>query len=301
MSIIQLKNLTKQYANNAGCFDINITINESEVYGFIGPNGAGKTTVIRQMVGFIKSDSGTAKILNYDSWKESEKIMTSLGYLSGEIKLPEYMTGHEYLKTLTIIRSNVSWPYVEKLINYFELDSKRKIKKMSKGMKQKVAIISAFMHKPKILILDEPTSGLDPLMQEKFKTLIRNSKKEGATIFMSSHIFGEIENVCDKVAVIKKGKIISEVSITEMKNSAQKEYEIKFSTIDDYLNFLSKKWNVIAKNDITKVVNINIQTAHVDNFLKEISLYKIDNFKELPFNLESHFIEFYKDEVNFDD
>lgn len=163
------------------------------------------------MIGFIKSNTGFAKILNYDCWKESVKIMESLGYLASEVTLPDYMSGIDYLKTVANIKKNISWAYVEKLINYFELDAKRKIKKMSKGMKQKVTIISAFMHKSKVLVLDEPTSGLDPLMQERFNTLIRNSKKEGATIFMSSHIFGEIENICDKVAVIKKGGIISEI------------------------------------------------------------------------------------------
>ncbi|WP_342218648.1 ABC transporter ATP-binding protein [Spiroplasma endosymbiont of Amphimallon solstitiale] len=301
MNIIQLKNLTKEYSPNIGCFDINLSINKGEVYGFIGPNGAGKTTVIRQMIGFIKSDTGFAKILDYDCWKESAKIMEFLGYLAGEVTLPDYMSGIVYLKTVANIRKNISWAYVEKLINYFELDAKRKIKKMSKGMKQKVAIISAFMHKPKVLVLDEPTSGLDPLMQERFNTLIRNSKNEGATIFMSSHIFGEIENICDKVAVIKKGKIISEISIKEIQNSAKKNYEIKFSTVKDYNDFLNKKWDIIEKNNITKVIKVNVLSTNVDKFLKELSLYKVDNFKELPFSLEEYFIKFYKDEVNFND
>ncbi|WP_342254755.1 ABC transporter ATP-binding protein [Spiroplasma endosymbiont of Zeiraphera isertana] len=301
MNIIQLKNLTKEYSPNIGCFDINLSINKGEVYGLIGPNGAGKTTVIRQMIGFIKSDTGFANILDYDCWKESAKIMESLGYLAGEVTLPDYMSGIAYLKTVANIRKNISWAYVEKLINYFELDAKRKIKKMSKGMKQKVAIISAFMHKPKVLVLDEPTSGLDPLMQERFNTLIRNSKNEGATIFMSSHIFGEIENICDKVAVIKKGKIISEISIKEIQNSAKKNYEIKFSTVKDYNDFLNKKWDIIEKNNITKVIKLNVLSTNVDKFLKELSLYKVDNFKELPFSLEEYFIKFYKDEVNFND
>ena len=301
MTVIELKNVTKEYSPNIGCFNINLRIAKGEVYGFIGPNGAGKTTVIRQIVGFIKADSGVATVLNYDVWKQSAKIMESLGYLAGEVTLPDYMTGISYLKTIVAIRKNVAWSYVEKLINYFELDAKRKIKKMSKGMKQKVAIIAAFMHKPQVLVLDEPTSGLDPLMQEKFNTLVNNAKKTGTTIFMSSHIFGEIENVCDKVAVIKKGRIISEVAIKEMKDAAEKNYEIKFSAITDYHHFLAKKWNILSKNDVTKVITISVLSNNVDKFLKELSLYKIDNFKELPFNLEAHFIKFYKDEVDFND
>lgn len=301
MSIIELKGLTKEYLPNVGCFDVSLAINQGEVYGFIGPNGAGKTTVIRQMVGFIKPNAGSATILGHDTWKESAEIMKLLGYLAGEVMLPDYMTGISYLKTIANIRGNVSWKYVEKLIEYFEFDAKRKIKKMSKGMKQKVAIVAAFMHKPKILVLDEPTSGLDPLMQEKFNTLIREFSKDGATIFMSSHIFGEIENTCDKVAVIKKGRIISEVSIKKMKTQGERKYEVQFATLKDYKAFATKKWNIAEQNDVTKIIKVNILSKNVDKFLKDLSTYKIDKFKELPFSLEEHFIKFYQDEVKFND
>lgn len=173
---------------------------------------------------------------------------------------------------------------------------------MSKGMKQKIAIISAFMHKPEILILDEPTSGLDPLMQKKFDKLVDNFKKENKTIFMSSHIFGEIENNCDKVGIIKNGKIVSEVEINDIKNNSEKNYEIKFSKNDDYNNFVSsKKWNIVNKNNETKILTIFILNAEVDNFLKEISVYKIDYFKELPFDLEKYFIKYYEKEIEFND
>lgn len=303
MNVIKLQGLTKKYAPNIGCFDVNLTINQGEVYGFLGPNGAGKSTVIKQMVGFIKSDSGSGTILGYNIWKEPEKIMKSLGYLGGEIVLPDYMTGKEYLRVIARIRGNVDWKYVEKLIDYFALNEKitTKIKKMSKGMKQKIGLIAAFMHKPKILVLDEPTSGLDPLMQEKFNTLIKNCKKDGATIFMSSHIFGEIENTCDKVAVIKKGKIVSEISIKDLKDNAEKKYEIKFVTSIGYKNFLKKEWKILEKNAVTKVVSVTVINAEVNKFLKELTNFDVAQLKELPFNLEEHFIKFYKDEVSFDD
>ncbi|UNF61923.1 ABC transporter ATP-binding protein [Spiroplasma poulsonii] len=301
MEIISLKNMTKKYSPNIGCFDINITVKKGEVYGFLGPNGAGKTTVIRQMVGFIKSDNGTSTILGYDVWKHTKNIMKDLGYLAGEVNLPEYMTGIGYLKTISEIRGNVDWKYVEKLIEYFDFDPKQKIKKMSKGMKQKVAIISAFMHKPKVLVLDEPTSGLDPLMQQKFDTLVKNSQKKEATIFMSSHVFSEIDNTCDKVAIIKKGKIVSEANIKEVKNNADKIYELKFISINDYDNFMNKKWKIIDTNKVTKIIKVEIRNNSINNFLKEITDYQLEYFKELPFNLEKHFIKFYEKEVNFND
>ncbi|WP_342276421.1 ABC transporter ATP-binding protein [Spiroplasma endosymbiont of Nebria brevicollis] len=302
MKVIDLNNITKKYESNVGCFNINITVNKGTVYGFIGPNGAGKTTLIRQMVGFIKSDEGNGTILGYDIWKNSKEIMAKTGYLSGEVMLPEYMTGINYLKTIADIRNNVDWNYTKKLIEYFDFNPKTKIKKMSKGMKQKIAIISAFMHKPELLILDEPTSGLDPLMQKKFDKLVDNFKKENKTIFMSSHIFGEIENNCDKVGIIKNGKIISEVLIEDIKNNSEKNYEIKFSKNVDYNNFISsKKWNIVNKNNKNKILTIFISNAEIDNFLKEISVYKIDYFRELPFDLEKFFIKYYEKEIEFND
>ncbi|WP_162475861.1 ATP-binding cassette domain-containing protein, partial [Spiroplasma sp. ChiS] len=205
------------------------------------------------------------------------------------------------IKTISEIRGNVDWKYVEKLIEYFDFDPKRKIKKMSKGMKQKVAIISAFMHKPKVLILDEPTSGLDLLMQQKFDTLIKNLQKEEATIFMSSHIFSEKMSKGMKQKVAKKGKIVSEANIKELKNNADKIYELKFITINDYDNFMNKKWKIIDTNKVTKIIKVEISQNNINNFLKEITDYQLEYFKELPFNLEQHFIKFYEKEVSFND
>ncbi|AGM26288.1 antibiotic transport system ATP-binding protein [Spiroplasma syrphidicola EA-1] len=301
MNVIELKNLTKIFDFNTGAFDISIDVKQGEVYGFIGPNGAGKTTVIRQMIGFIKSDSGTGQILGHDIWKNSNTIMKDLGYLSGEIFLPDFMIGFAYLKLLSEIRGNVDWHYVLKLVNYFELDANTKIKKMSKGMKQKVAIIAAFMHKPKVLVLDEPTSGLDPLMQQKFNNLIQELKSHGTSVFMSSHIFGEIDNLCDKVGVIKKGKMVSEISMEEAKNNSEKKYEIKFFTEEDYNNFIKTEWNILEQNNVTRVTIISVHNEKVNNFLKFITEYRLEYFKEIPFNLEEFVMKYYQDEVKFND
>lgn len=301
MPIIELKGLTKAYTPSVGSFEINLAINEGEVYGFIGPNGAGKSTVIKQMVGFLHSDKGEGKILNCDIWKETKEIMKDLGYVSGDVAIPEYMTGFNYLKTIAHVRGDVAWEYVEKLVEYFDLDWKRKIKKMSKGMKQKVSLIAAFMHKPKVLVLDEPTSGLDPLMQEKFNKLIKGYQQDGATIFMSSHIFGEIENTCDRVAFIKKGRIISEVSIKDMKNKINKIYQIKFATVKDYQEFLKQKWNILTKDDELKNIKLEVEEKKVKSLLKEFANFDVTDFKEISFSLEQHFLKYYQDEVNFND
>lgn len=167
---IKLSNFTKNYSEKVGVFDINIIIKQGEIYGFIGTNGAGKSTIIKQMVSLVKPDYGSVTINNKNVWNKSKEIMSILGYLPDEYILPNYMKAINYLKAIADIRGNVKWEYVEKLINYFELNTKIKIKKMTKEMKQKIALISACMHKPKILILDEPTSRLDPIMQKKVFT-----------------------------------------------------------------------------------------------------------------------------------
>lgn len=304
MEIIKLTNLTKEYAEGVGAFDINLAVQQGEVYGFIGPNGAGKSTVIRQMVGFIKSDSGHGEILDQDIWKKADTIMQNTGYLAGEVSLPTYMTGNEYLKTVAAIRGkkNVDWNYVQKLITYFELSPKRKIGKMSKGMKQKVAIIACFMHKPKVLILDEPTSGLDPLMQEKFNKLITISKEEGATIFISSHIFGEVEVNCDRVGFIKKGHLIEEINLDDLRMRADKVYELKFADLTSYQTFLQKKEFKIIKEDAPlRKIEVKVPKKDAKKFLLMMAEFEIESYREVPFSLEQHFLKYYGDEVKFND
>ncbi|AGM25567.1 ABC transporter ATP-binding protein [Spiroplasma chrysopicola] len=212
--MIQIKKVTKIYGKDIGNFNISININDGEIYGILGPNGAGKSTLIRQIMGFIKSDAGIISFNNLNPWLNSKEIMKDTGYLSGEISLYENLKGTEYLKLIKNFRPKVNWKYVEKLILHFELNVNTKIKKMSKGMKQKLAIIAAVMHKPKFLILDEPTSGLDPVMQDQFNELIlKMREKDKTTIIICSHIFDEIAKLCDRVGFIKHGKLIEEMKI----------------------------------------------------------------------------------------
>ncbi|AGM26573.1 ABC transporter ATP-binding protein [Spiroplasma syrphidicola EA-1] len=225
--MIEIKKVTKIYGKNIGNFNISININNGEIYGILGPNGAGKTTLIRQIMGFIKSDAGVISFNNLNPWLNSKEIMEDTGYLSGEISLYENLKGIEYLKLIKNFRPKVNWKYVEKLILHFELNVNTKIKKMSKGMKQKLAIIAAVMHKPKFLILDEPTSGLDPVMQDQFNELIlKMREKNKTTIIICSHIFDEIAKLCDRVGFIKQGKLIEEMKI-DNKNMYEIEKHFK--------------------------------------------------------------------------
>ncbi|ATZ18985.1 ABC transporter ATP-binding protein [Williamsoniiplasma somnilux] len=217
MSII-IENVSKKYGDKIGNFNINIKVKDGNVLGILGPNGAGKSTLIRQVMGFISSDSGNIFFDKLNPLKDHDKVMAQIGYVAGELNLFDTMTGQEYLKLTAKFKDNVDQGFLVKLIAYFELDVKRKIKKMSKGMKQKVAIIAAVMNKPKYLILDEPTSGLDPVMQIRFNKLIKKLNKENkTTVIVCSHIFEEIISVCDNIVFIKEGSIIDEFPRTDVK------------------------------------------------------------------------------------
>lgn len=226
MNIIEIENLTHDYGNNKGIFDISMSVKESEIFGFLGPNGAGKTTTIRHLMGFIKPNSGKCCINSFDCFHERCKIQEFVGYIPGEINFFDDMTGVEYLNFMEKYRKIKNGSLKKSLLEMFELDPKGKIKKMSKGMKQKVGIVSAFMHDPQVLILDEPTSGLDPIMQKRFIELIQREKSKGKTIFISSHIFEEVEKTCDRISIIKDGKLAATDSTEELHNRHVKKYTV---------------------------------------------------------------------------
>ncbi len=232
MDVISISHLTKDYGGNKGVFDISLKIREGEVYGYLGSNGAGKSTTMRHLMGFSKSQSGKVEIFGFDCWKQQKDIQKRVGYLPGEISFPEDMTGLEYLKLTAKMRKMSSLSYAQELLDYFEINPNIGIRRMSKGMKQKIGIVSAFMHNPDVLLLDEPSSGLDPLMQNCFIELIEKVKAEGKTVILSSHIFEEVEKTCDRIGMIRNGKLIKEVTIEELRHSQLKTYKIEFEDIE---------------------------------------------------------------------
>lgn len=209
MSVIKIEHLVRDYGGGKGVFDISFQVKQGEAFGFLGPNGAGKTTTIRHLMGFLKSKSGKCTIDGLDCWNERDKVQARLGYIPGEINFFDDMTGTGFLNFIAEYRKIDTRNRMEELLERFELDPKNKIKKMSKGMKQKLGIVAAFMHDPDILILDEPTSGLDPLMQSRFVSLVAEEKKRGKTILMSSHMFEEVERTCDRIGMIREGKMVT--------------------------------------------------------------------------------------------
>ena len=229
MSVIDIKNLTKDYGDQKGIFDISFFANAGETVGFLGANGAGKTTTIRHLMGFIKPDRGCSEIFGMDCFRRAADIQKRIGYLPGEIAFMDHMSGMDFIRFMAEMKQMKDLTYAGELIDYLELDPKVKLKKMSKGMKQKIALVVAFMQDAPVLILDEPTSGLDPLMQNKFVELIKEERRKGKTILMSSHIFEEIENTCDRIIMIKNGKIVADENMEKIRTGRSKHYEITFS------------------------------------------------------------------------
>ena len=230
MHVIQIDRLTRDYGGGKGVFDVSFQVDRGEAFGFLGPNGAGKTTTIRHLMGFLKPRSGKCTIDGLDCWRCSDKIQARLGYIPGEISFFDDMTGTQFLRFAASYRGIGTGNRQKELLERFELDPKGKIKKMSKGMKQKLGIVAAFMHDPDILILDEPTSGLDPLMQSRFIDLIAEEKKRGKTILLSSHIFEEVERTCDRVGIIRQGKLVAVDSVDALRRRHVRPYTV---TLED--------------------------------------------------------------------
>lgn len=233
MSVIEIENLVRDYGGGRGVFDVSFRVGSGEAFGFLGPNGAGKTTVIRHLTGFLKAQSGRCAIDGLDCYRRRREIQAGLGYLPGEISFFSDMSGTEFLKFLTKYRKTGAKNRQKELLDRFELDPKGKMKRMSKGMRQKIGIVSAFMHDPDLLILDEPTSGLDPLMQSRFVDLILDEKKRGKTILMSSHMFEEVDKTCDCVGMIRQGRMAVEDSAAALRKRHARRHEARFESEEE--------------------------------------------------------------------
>ena len=291
MSVIKVDNISKDYGSKRGVFNLSFEVNRGEIFGMLGPNGAGKTTTIRQLMGFIKSDKGSAKILDMDCFVNRENIQLKLGYLPGEIAFMDEMKGSDFIRFIAEMKSIKSKKRINELTDLFELDANRKIKNMSKGTKQKIAIVCAFMNEPEVVILDEPTSGLDPLMQKKFIELILEEKKKGTTIFMSSHIFEEVEKTCDRTAILKDGKLIAIENMEELKSKKNKNFEVVFKTNEEALNFKNK---ISFKSELNNnIVKLSVINNEINNFIKELSNYDILDINSSTQTLEELFLHFY--------
>jgi len=221
--------LTKSYGRHRGIIDLSFAIAEGEIFGFLGPNGAGKTTTIRTLMGFLKPDAGRAAIAGLDCWTRSPAVKRLVGYLPADFAVDPGLTGAQVLAYLGHLRGGVDRRYVAELCERLAFDPGRRFREYSRGNRQKLGIVQAFMHRPRLLILDEPTSGLDPLNQQEFYQLVRDAQKEGATVFLSSHILPEVEHTCGRVGILREGRLVEINEVEKIKHLRQQTVVIEFA------------------------------------------------------------------------
>lgn len=302
MKKIIVENLTKDYGHGRGVFDVSFEIGKGEVFGFLGPNGAGKSTTIRHLMGFSKPDNGSTKILGHESFNGYAKFMDKVGYLPGEIALPSGLTGWQFIDMMKKLKGNIDEAWLKHLIEYFQLDPSGDTKRMSLGIKRKLAVVTAFMNDPDILILDEPTSGLDLEMQEKFIKFIKEEKARGKTILLSSHIFSEVDATCDRIAIIKDGKVVSEFKSSDLKHNNNKIYKISFATPSDKESFLSvvcASETMVLLDQTEETLTLSINDTHINELIKKLASVNIIDFRHLKESLEDYFMKFYKEDKDF--
>lgn len=291
MAVIELKNLTKDYGAGKGIFDLNLSIEKGEMIGFVGTNGSGKTTTIRNIMGFIKPTNGEALVNGLNSWEHASEISKDIGYVPGEIAFPDLKTGIDFLRCQAEFLGLTDMSYANELIERLQLDPRANLRRMSKGMKQKTALVAAIMNDAPIIILDEPTTGLDPLMRVTFLDIIKKEHQKGKTIFMSSHSFEEIESTCDRVVLINDGHIVDVCKMSDIKHRQIKDFKIEFNNKNDYESFKQENFQIIRTQPQYNQVTIKIKTMDTANLLKVLKNYDVKFISEIPYTLENHFKE----------
>lgn len=305
MNVIEVNNLTKDYGSGRGVFDVDIAVNKGEVFGFLGPNGAGKSTTIRHLMGFSKPDSGETLIFGKPTFKKYYEILDKVGYIPGEIALPAGLTGYEFIRMMQDMQGVKNDAQLKRMLDMFELSDEvlyGDTKRMSLGVKRKLAVVTAFMHDPEVLILDEPTSGLDPVMQDVFVKYIHEEKARGKTILLSSHIFSEIDSTCDRIAIIKDGRIVSDFIADDLKHASKKYYDVRFKSEADEKTFENKISSIssaaMIKADGERAY-LSVDDKDLNAFISLLSDLDPVAFSNRRESLEDYFMKFYKEDKDF--
>ncbi len=286
--MIEVRSLTQTYRSGKGVFDLDFTIREGEVFGYLGPNGAGKTTTIRNLLGFANADNGYAAINGLDCRKDAAKLQTMIGYLPGETAFFDNMTGHGFLKLMREMRGMKESGRCNSLVERFEFDPAGKIKKMSKGMKQKLAIVTAFMHDPSVYILDEPTAGLDPFMQNVFMEFLEEEQQRGKTVLMSSHIFEEVQRNCDRAGIIKEGRLVAVEDIQALNDVKSKTYTVTFADPLDVNKLEPLAYEVVSSHRVQITVGQNYK-----KFFETLAKCNVVGLYTQEQSLENVFMQYY--------
>jgi ABC-2 type transport system ATP-binding protein len=289
--VISTSELTKYYGKHCGIEAINFEVKKGEVFGYLGPNGAGKTTTIRILLDFLRPSNGSAAIFGLDSRRDSIETRKRIGYLPGELSMYGNLTGLELLRFVANLRGGVDLAYALEHAKRMDCDLTRRLKTLSHGNRQKIGLIQAFMHRPELIILDEPTIGLDPLMQQEFYHLIEDARNEGRTVFLSSHILPEVERVCDRVGIIRSGKLAAVETVETLKSRAIRRLEIHFARNVSPEGFAA----ITGVQDL--IINDNILKCTVvgslDALVKSAARYEVVNIISHEPSLEEVFLTYY--------
>ena len=293
---LTINTFTKSYGSLIAVDQLSLEINSGEVFGFLGPNGAGKSTTIRTMMNFIAPSAGEIKIFGLDSVRDRVKLKEHVGYLAGDIALYGNMTGHQILNYLANLRKDSDWAYVKDLIRRLDAPMDRSIHTLSKGNKQKIGLLQAFMHKPDLLILDEPTSGLDPLMKQVFYDMVLEMKDAGKAAFISSHDLTEVQKICDRAGFIRDGKLIAIENLHDKNAMSYKKYQVRFEKTPA-IEELTVSSNIkIVAND-NNIITFAV-TGNIDSFIKTIAQYEVLDLDEQETSLEDVFMQYYERDKN---
>jgi ABC-2 type transport system ATP-binding protein len=226
--VIEVSALTKRYGTARGIEEVTFAVEPGEVFGFLGPNGAGKTTTIRTLMGALHPTSGTARIFGIELREDTTPVRRRTGYLAGDVALYPHMTGRQLFTYFGALRGDVDRVTLDGLVERLDVDPDRKIEDLSHGNRQKVGLVQAFMHRPDLVILDEPTQGLDPLVQQTFHTIVDETRADGRTVFVSSHVLSEVERICDRVGIIREGRLVAVESVDALRHRAFRSFEVRF-------------------------------------------------------------------------
>lgn len=292
MPILQMDNVSKMYGKFTALDEVNINVERGEVYGFIGPNGAGKTTTIRILLGILKTTSGSASIFGRDVWKDAVEIHKNIAYVPGDVNLWSNLTGGEVIDLFVSLRKGNNKNRREELIQRFDLDPTKKCRTYSKGNRQKVALVSAFASDAELYILDEPTSGLDPLMEKVFQECVMEAKKEGKSVLLSSHILQEVERLCDKVSIIRDGRIIDTGTLSELRHLTRTSITVETGKPVEGLNDISGIHDI---RQVNRGLSFSIDTHELGTVMALLSQFEILKLESSPPTLEELFMSHYEE------
>jgi len=294
MKCLQLDNIVKKFGNFTALDNISLNVEEGEVFAYLGPNGAGKSTTIRVLLGILQATSGNAKIFGMDAWKKATEIHKRIAYVPGDVNLWANLTGGEVIDLFVNLRGTYNKERRDKLVRDFDLDTKKKCRTYSKGNRQKVALIAAFASEADLFILDEPTSGLDPLMEQVFQAYVLEQKSQGKSVFLSSHIMSEVERLCDRVSIIRDGKLVETGTLDDLRHLTR--YHMNIVTIREPqgIEKVAGIHNVLIEQNN---IRFEVDTEEMDAVIRFISGFGIKKMESAPPSLEDLFMRHYDTSV----